>query len=777
MTDPLPFHGRAPDGREISVNSRHLVLDGRPWLPVTGEFHYARLPETEWRDELLKLKAGGIDIVATYVFWIHHEEIENAWDWSGCRDLRRFATLCHDAGLFLSVRCGPWCHGETRNGGFPDWLLAKGWQLRTDAPAYLDATRRLYAQIARQLRGLLWRDGGPVIGIQVENEYAGPAQHLVTLKRLAFEAGLDVPLPTRTGWPPLETPMPFGELLPLFGAYPEGFWDREITAMPSAYRSGFHFLRKRTNEAIANERLTTRQANDEADVDRYPYLTCELAGGMTSAYHRRIRLERADITAMVLTRLGSGGNMPGYYVFHGGRNPDGRLSTLQESQDSPYSNYNDLPVKNYDFFAPLGQYNQVRPHYHWLRRLHLWLGDSGSRLAELPARFPSGEAPAPGRREDTDTLRWSERCDARGGYIFVNNHHRGLALPEKRGVRFTIKPDGDNGITFPSRPVTVPAGAQFIWPFGLDAGHGVTIDFASAQPVCRIDDPSAGATTRFFASTSGIQPEFSIGGQVTVLSPGREVAMETRGADGGLVRIVLLDDADSLALWKGVWRGHECAVLCRDQVIFDRGKIRVIRDAWSPENELLLFAPGAAAGDFASAGLAVCGTAGVFTRISLLPSPLPLLPPLPPVSLASTQLRAAGPARVVPVSPHGASSVAEAPGDSDFANAALWSIRIPDTHDLASDSLLRLEYRGDVARVFVGGKLVRDDFYNGAPLEIGIARHARELEQAGRELHLAVLPLHADAPVFLPEDVRASLSGETAGLTSVTLGIRTHHEL
>ena len=91
-------------------------------MPVMGEFHFTRYPQDEWRDALLKMKAGGIDIVATYVFWIHHEEVRGEYDWSGQRSLREFLKLCHELGLYAFVRMGPWSHGEVRNGGFPDWL-------------------------------------------------------------------------------------------------------------------------------------------------------------------------------------------------------------------------------------------------------------------------------------------------------------------------------------------------------------------------------------------------------------------------------------------------------------------------------------------------------------------------------------------------------------------------------------------------------------------------------------------------------------------------------
>ena len=123
---------RRPDGATLTLDSRSLLLNGRPWTPVMGEFHFTRYPENEWREELLKMKAGGIDIVSTYVFWIHHEEIEGQFDWSGSRNLRHFIQVCQEVDLKVFVRCGPWDHGEVRNGGFPDWLLKKNWQPRSD---------------------------------------------------------------------------------------------------------------------------------------------------------------------------------------------------------------------------------------------------------------------------------------------------------------------------------------------------------------------------------------------------------------------------------------------------------------------------------------------------------------------------------------------------------------------------------------------------------------------------------------------------------------------
>ena len=112
--------GRSSEGRRLDANSRYLTLDDAPWLPVMGEMHFSRYPERCWEEEILKMKAGGIDVVSSYVFWIHHEEVQGSFDWSGRRNLRRFVELCARHGLLVWVRIGPWAHGEVRNGGLPE---------------------------------------------------------------------------------------------------------------------------------------------------------------------------------------------------------------------------------------------------------------------------------------------------------------------------------------------------------------------------------------------------------------------------------------------------------------------------------------------------------------------------------------------------------------------------------------------------------------------------------------------------------------------------------
>jgi beta-galactosidase len=736
-----------PDGHTLTVDSCSLLRDDVPWLPVMGEMHYARYPESEWLGELLKMKAGGIDIVSTYVFWIHHEEIEGTFDWSEQRSLRRFVELCRTAGLLAMVRCGPWCHGEVRNGGLPDWVLAKGVHARTDDARYLAHVRRLYGQIATQLDGLLWKHGGPVIGIQCENEFGGPAEHLLTLKQIAHDAGLDVPLYTRTGWPDLKTSMPFGEFLPLFGSYVEGFWDRDLTPMPAKYREAFFFTLSRMDDGGGTAQLGPRgRAGEEAD--RYPYFCCEIGGGMERSYHRRIRVAPEDVDTSALVRLGAGNNLQGYYMFHGGSNPDGRLTTLQESQATGY--WNDMPVKSYDFQAPLGQYGQIRSHYHLLRRVHMFLQDYGTVLARFASRFPEI---IPASADDKTTLRFAARTDGRAGFLFVNNYQRLLPMAAHTGIQFRIKLN-DRALLLPAEPLTVPADSAFFWPFNLDFG-GVRLIYATAQPICRLEDE--GMTYFVFAEIPGVLADFTFEragtnliethGTVTrnaahlraqQLRPSTGAAIRLRAQSGGHVCFVLLNHDDSLSCWKGRVAGRQRLLLTPAGVAVNGSRVHLT--AWNGGDLALSMLPAprrVTVGD----NVAAASVDGLFRRFAAPHDEPSDLRPL------AEPIRAAGPR---PPVTKGSQGVAEAPSDEDFAGAGVWRLTLPQSVDQTRDLLLRVHYIGDVARLYLDGRLVLDNFYDGSPFEIGLKRHAPAIYRG--ELLLKILPLRKDAPIYLPQD-------------------------
>jgi beta-galactosidase len=715
-----------------------------------GEFHYSRYPANEWREELLKMKAGGISIVSTYVFWIHHEEVEGKWDWSGDRDLHEFVRQAGSVGLKVIVRCGPWCHGEVRNGGFPNWLLTKGLKLRTVDPGFLDEVRLLYGQIAAELRGELWKEGGPVIGIQLDNEYSGPADYLLALKKIAVESGLDVPLYTRTGWTEVTTPMPFGEIVPLYGAYAEGFWSRSVTSMPDNFWNAFRFSRLRFDDNIANEQLGRRDVKDAPDVAQYPYLTCEIGGGMMNSYHRRILIRPDDIESTTLVKLGSGSTLPGYYMYHGGINPEGRTTTLNEIQDSALTNYNDLPVRNYDFQAPLGAFGQIRPQYHLLRRLHLFLEDFGPGFALMPASMPDVR---PGPKGDTSTLRWAVRSDGTSGYVFVNNYERSLEMPAKRSEQFIVNlPNG--ALTLPAAPVDIPADSLFFWPFNLDLGHGVRLRYATAELLCRVDD-SRGRTI-FFAETPGVAPQFSVAGETAARTviPGRGAAFELPGTDGSTVRVVVLSDADSLGVYKGWFAGQSRVFLTRAGLVLDGDVARL--DSSERSDLTVGIYPALEAHPGAPKD-------GIFARYTPVP------PPAVSFSPAISQVRAAGPAREIPLGKI-SQPVAAEPADADFAAAAVWTIKLPRDLDMGSDPILRIHYVGDVARYILNGRLLVDDFYNGREFDLGLRRYAPAI--ASGSLQIAILPLRKDAVlgpnprIFVAEAARPDF-GDAAAVATI----------
>src|ERR1017187_7007977 len=170
---------------------------------------------------------------------------------------------------------------------------------------------------------------------------------------------------------------------------------------------------------------------------------------MMNAYHRRVKIYPNDPLALALIHLGSGNNLPGYYMYHGGCNPDGKLSTLNESQATGYPN--DLPVKNYDFQAPLGEFGEINPPYHSLRRVHLFLRDFGSSLVSMTPTLPEIR---PNKRQEIGMLRWAVRSDGHSGLVFINNYQRLQPMPAKTNVQFTIKLPGET-LVFPDRAITI----------------------------------------------------------------------------------------------------------------------------------------------------------------------------------------------------------------------------------------------------------------------------------------------------------------------------------
>ena len=209
-----------PDGTVLSCDSRGWILSGKRWFPVGGEIQYGRVPKSQWRESLLRIRAGGLDVISVYAFWIHHEEEKGTFNWSGRRNISAFLDIANELGLKVLLRMGPWDHGECRNGGHPDWVLNSCGHLRSTDPKYLACVEGWYEALAQQLLGQMWKDGGPIIAVQVDNE-SRDWKYLLALKMLAEKIGIYPPFFTKTGWPkpnpdyPADYPM-----LPYYGGYP-----------------------------------------------------------------------------------------------------------------------------------------------------------------------------------------------------------------------------------------------------------------------------------------------------------------------------------------------------------------------------------------------------------------------------------------------------------------------------------------------------------------------------------------------------------------------------
>ncbi|MCM1027688.1 MAG: beta-galactosidase [Roseburia sp.] len=425
----LPASGWDAAGNLYQADSRSLLINGRRVMPVMGEFHFSRLEPSGWREAILKMRAGGVNIVATYVFWNHHEERQGEWDFTGCRDLRRFLSLCGELDMKVWLRIGPWAHGECRHGGFPDYVqYADGFEKRTDDPKYLELVDILYRKIGEEARGMMCKDGGPVIGIQLENEYGhcgGPsdraeqARHMKTLYRLAKEAGLDTPYYTATAWGGACT---IDETLQVLSGYVDAPWEDSVKKLPPM--ENYLFIPYR-DDANTGSDFHRADASERTIREDYPYLTAELGGGLQATSHRRPILSGADNAAHIVTVLGSGAALIGYYMYHGGINPTGRYTDLNEAQC--IGGNTTVPRKSYDFDACVNEAGKLSESYGALKKYHHLLASFGEELADASCILPENLPESAGDEKTIRAaLRWNEEKDM--GFLFVNNHVRNLRM-------------------------------------------------------------------------------------------------------------------------------------------------------------------------------------------------------------------------------------------------------------------------------------------------------------------------------------------------------------
>ena len=709
-TKHLKLGGTAPDGGSIEVNSFYMLRNGKPMLPVTGEFHYSRYPAEQWEQAILKMKAGGLTIIPTYVFWNIHEEKEGVFDWNGNRDLRRFVELCKKHDMDVIVRIGPFCHGEIRNGGLPDWLFARPVEVRSNDVNYLKYVERLYNEIAVQLKKLYYKDGGPIIGVQIENEHQHSAApwaiqypdeqrdmtaatydssitmigvseqhqnitmselgdlHMRTLKQMAEKAGIITPLYTATGWG--MAAVIGNEALPVTAAYTYPFW-----AKPSM--SPFCLFK--------DIQRVPDYSPVRYDTDKYPSFCAEMGVGIQMVYRSRPIVKAEAAEALMVRTLGSGANGIGYYMYHGGSTPKQNNGVGFFSDDGM-----GMPKISYDYQAPIGEFGLVRDSYQNLRILHTFLKDFGSILAPMETVLPEGyEKITPDNRE---TLRYAARMKEDAGFIFMTNFQdHDTARFDQTDLQLKLKLKKQTLIIPSSKTFTLKKDQSVILPFNLSM-EGALLKYSTTQLLAKVEEKNA--VHYFFFAPEGLRTEYSF--DKSTLSSGKEFYTPKPG----------LKSTFSITVKNG--KTLKITTLTRQQAL----------NTTKVNNHILI------------------------TEATVLPEKeqCTLL------SLGKTQISYAlytankgWKEETIEVQP------VDVKADWKKVGTRRMTVKIdqPDVPQV-NDYFLRVNYVADVAMAFIGGYLVLDHYYYGIPWTIGLRRFKNELKN--EYLSFYFRPLRKDAP-------------------------------
>lgn len=713
----------------VRLTNRYVERNGSPVIPISGEMHFSRVPRHRWLDRLRLMKSGGISVVASYIFWIHHEEEQGAPRFDDNLDVAAFVDLCAEMGLDVVLRLGPWCHGEVRNGGLPDWVRWSPVELRSDDPEYLAMVDAWFSALGEQLAGRCGPDS-PIIGLQIENELYKRPEHILTLKRMAIAHGLTAPLWTATAWGGAE--LPEGEVMPLFGGYGDGFWVDADSPWDATFREHFFFSHVWDDPGIGAD---LRPGADEAapsprsPSEIFPAATCELGGGMATAYHRRPRPDALDIAAVANNKIGNGSAWQGYYMYVGGSNPRG-TTPMQESHSTGYPN--DLPQIDYDFHAPIGSSGRLAPSHAALRLQHAFLEAFGDALSEMPSDLPEV---LPVGVDDSTTLRWAMRSDGTAAFVFVTWHQPHVTLAPYLDATFELTL-GSESVIFPTAELTIPPGTIARWPVNLRVGD-VVIRWATASPITLLEGATA---TLVLGAEPGIPVRIGLGSreQVTAVRSGTTtneseifIAVPTEPetfrvtTEDGTVKILVLPSSYTSRTWV-LGEGVDRQLLLSDEPV------------WLSRNRVA----GRSSGDLClvSRYNASRSEFELVTRISS---------DFPPgtVEVDVEELLSARPAS----GNYGAfRGRASAPSSSDFSNfAARYLVGVP--LPLPSDgSEMEIHWNGDAARLLVDGVMVADRFWDGSCWLLDMS--ALGIRDSSI-VTLEILPLHPAAHI----NVQASL--------------------
>lgn len=344
----------------FTLDKSEFLLDGKPFQMISGEMHPARIPAEYWRHRIQMAKAMGCNTIAAYVFWNYHESEPGNFDFeTGNHNIAQFIRMVQEEGMFLMLRPGPYVCAEWEFGGLPSWLLKiPDIKVRCMDPRYTEAVDRYIQALAIQVKDLQVTKGGPIVMVQVENEYGSYGNDRTYMKWLQEEwkkNGIEVPFYTADGATPFMLEA---------GSLP----DAAIGLDPGANADNFAEATK-INPNV-------------------PSFCSELYPGWLT--HWGEKWQRTDTTELLkdVKWLMDNKKSFNFYVIHGGTNFGywAGANAFSPTQYQP-------DVTSYDYDAPINEMGQATPKYYALRNLLAKYLPAKQKLPAIPAAMPVIELP------------------------------------------------------------------------------------------------------------------------------------------------------------------------------------------------------------------------------------------------------------------------------------------------------------------------------------------------------------------------------------------------
>jgi len=334
----------------LEVQGRRFLRNGEPHRIFAGALHYFRVVPEYWEDRLRKYRAMGLNTVETYVAWNLHEPRPGSFSFENGLDLRRFITLAGELGLDVILRPGPYICAEWELGGLPAWLLADhSMKLRTLHKGFTNAASRYFDHLVEEVRDLQCTNGGPIVAVQIENEYGSygnSTAYLRWIESALVERGIDTLLFTSDG--PLDSMLQGGTLPHVLKTVNFGSRTKTAFAKLDEYQEG-------------------------------PLMCMEFWNGWFDHWGEEHHIRKADDTIESLRELLNLGASVNIYMAHGGTNFGFMNGANHEGKYQP-------TITSYDYDAPINEHGEPTPKFFAFQQL---LAEQGARIEELPAPNPT----------------------------------------------------------------------------------------------------------------------------------------------------------------------------------------------------------------------------------------------------------------------------------------------------------------------------------------------------------------------------------------------------